>query len=276
MRTIFTFDLERGYQPNDISNYRKIIQRLSSTYPYNYEIRQETINNTHEKWIKLQDSTFHGRHFEQLNYDYRMNKFADLYVFFEAPELFMKEFRKRNIKYLNFMTSKIRFPNLENTIMVEGNLTLENYFNDSELSSYIPKHEITYHNYEGKTLVLGQMYGDRSVIFDGKSHSIFDYEFQGDIYRPHPHAVLYQREYNEKQMNLAKEKGLKINPDGDIYQILHSCKKVIGISSSTLYEARLMKKEVEFLNEKDYIRDAKIYFWSQIDETFWNRIREQI
>ena len=280
MKTIFPFDLDRGYQPNDINNYRKIIQRLASSYPWNYEIRQETVKNSHEEWIKLQNSTFHGRHFEQLNYNYQYCKFADLYIFFEAPELFIKEFRRRDIKYLNFMTSKIRFPGLEDTITVESNLDIGQSLTDDELKSYIPQN-ITYrHNiydqFSDKTIVIGQMYDDRSVIFDGKSHSIFDYEFKADIYRPHPHAVLYQPEFHKQQVELAKQRGLEVIQEGNIYQILHSCKKVVGFSSSTLYEAELMGKEVDFLNEKSYIKKGKMIWWNQINETFWEHIRSQV
>ena len=131
-------------------------------------------------------------------------------------------------------------------------------------------------HFKDKTIALGQMYGDRSVIFDGKSHSIFDYEFEADIFRPHPFRKLYQYEHYLDSIKRAKERGLEIIEEGNIYQILHSCKKVIGISSSTLYEAELMKKEVVFLNEKDYIRRGKMVRWENINEEFWNKIRSQV
>lgn len=270
MKTIFTFDLERGYQPNDILNYRKIIHRLSETYPWNFEFRQEVVKNTHEDWIKLQTR--------------RSLKEIDLYsskliIGFELCENTTHIRTTYGLPYLNFMTSKIRFPGLEDTIMVESNLdigpSITNFcpFIPAKNCYVNPINEYT--KFEGKTIALGQMYGDRSVIFDGKSHSIFDYDFQADIYRPHPHAVLYQPEFHQKQVQLAKERGLEVIQEGNIYQILHSCKKVIGISSSTLYEAELMGKQVDFLNEKDYIRNGKIIFWNQIDEKFWEHIRSQ-
>jgi spore coat polysaccharide biosynthesis predicted glycosyltransferase SpsG len=87
---------------------------------------------------------------------------------------------------------------------------------------------------------------------------------------------LYQPEYNRQQVELAKARGLEVITEGNIYQILHSCKKVIGISSSTLYEAELMKKEVVFLNEKDYIRRGKMVRWESINEEFWKKVRSQV
>lgn len=277
MKTIFTFDLERGYQFNDILNYRKIIHRLSETYPWNFEFRQEVVKNTHEDWIKLQTR--------------RSLKEIDLYsskliIGFELCENTTHIRTTYGLPYLNFMTSKIRFPGLEDTIMVESNLDIGPSISDEELKKFIPisykihrnktPYTHIYRKFEGKTIALGQMYGDRSVIFDGKSHSIFDYDFQADIYRPHPHAVLYQPEFHQKQVQLAKERGLEVIQEGNIYQILHSCKKVIGISSSTLYEAELMGKQVDFLNEKDYIRNGKMIFWNEIDEKFWEHIRQQV
>lgn len=280
MKTIFTFDLERGYQPNDINNYRKIIQRLASSYPWNYEIRQESVKNSHEEWIKLQAKHYvcYYDYFYLYNQNLPFGK--TLFIFFEMPDKIRTMCIEKGIKYLNFMTSKIRFPGLEDTIMVESNLdigpSIENFYPFVPAKNCYVNPINEYTKFEGKTIALGQMYGDRSVIFDGKSHSIFDYEFQADIYRPHPHAVLYQPEFHKQQVELAKQRGLEVIQEGNIYQILHSCKKVIGISSFTLYEAEIMKKEVEFLNEKEYIRNGKMIWWKQISPEFWEHIRSQV
>lgn len=269
MKTIFTFDLKRGYQPNDINNYRKIIHKLTENYPWDFEIKQETVKNTHEDWIKLQNGISYS-------------DFSTLNIFFEMPEADITYCKIARIPYLNFMTSKYRFPKLKDVIMVESNLKIPFILSNEELKKDIPHYryitpsEDYYKQFIGKTIALGQMYGDRSVIFNGESHSIFDYEFEADIYRPHPHVVLYQPDYYKKELQLAKERGIEVIERGDIYQILHSCKKVIGISSSTLYEAELMNKEVVFLNEKEYIRDGKIIYWDKINKEFWEKIRSQV
>lgn len=284
IKTIFTFDLERGYQPNDINNYCSVIRKLASTYTWDHEIRQETLKNTHDEWIRLQ----YQESYNHLLYDYLYNFHFDsgwentLSVFFEMPENLMEWYNKYKIPYLNFMTSKIRFQGLEDTIMVESNLDIGPNITNDELKKNIPHYyyynrdEDSYKPFIGKTIALGQMYGDRSVIFDGKSHSIFDYEFKADIYRPHPHTILHQPKYNEEQIKLAKERGLEVITHGNIYQILHSCKKVIAISSSSLYEAQLMNKEVQFLNEKEYIKKGKMIWWKDINKKFWERIRSQL
>lgn len=287
MKTIFTFDLERGYEPLDIVKYREIIQRLSSTYPWNFEIRQETIKNTHEDWIKLQKDCYLDYRDCYSIYTPRLNSYEKyLLIFFEMPDKIREMCIAHNIKYLNFMVSKIRFPGLENTIMVESNLDIGPSISDEELKGYIPEfykinryktpYTHIYPRFEGKTIALGQMYGDRTVIFDGKSHSVLDYDFQADIFRPHPLKKLCQPVKYQEEVSLAKAKGLEVIEEGNIYQILHSCKKVIGISSSTLYEAELMGKEVDFLGEKEYIRNAKILWWKDIDQKFWEHIRSQV
>lgn len=79
MKTIFTFDLERGYQTNYINNYRKIIQRLASTYPWNHEIRQETDDNSHDKWITIQGEDYQ-EYFDYYYIPVKSNRYLVVYA----------------------------------------------------------------------------------------------------------------------------------------------------------------------------------------------------
>lgn len=261
-KLILSPDIHRNYCKNDCINYHNILLKLSSSCKFPYKILDTLLKplNTHESWRDLQrlDTNIYDIYKED----------NTTYIFFEIPEYIRLYFISNNIPYVNFMTSKLRFPGMEPCIMFESNIdiTYKPYLNYPKYTANILP------DYKGKTISIGQMYADRSVIFDGIAKNIFDYEFRADIFRPHPLALQHQWKYSKELELKAKKRGIQVKTDGNIYDIINSADAFVAISSSTLYEAQYLGKQVTFLQEKDYIKAGNIIKWSDIDDTFWNSV----
>lgn len=263
VKIVFSPDIHRNYCENDVINYHNILLKLSSSCKFPYKILGTLLEplNTHESWRDLQKL--------DTNIDDIYKEYNTVYVFFEIPEYLRLYFINNNIRYVNFMTSKLRFPGIEPCIMFESNII------DIQYKPYLdyPKYSgNTLPEYKGKTVAIGQMYADRSVIFDGISKDIFDYEFKADIFRPHPLTLQHQVKYSDELNLKAKKRGIQVITDGNIYDIINSAEAFVAISSSTLYEAQYLGKQVMFLQEKDYIKAGNIIKWSDIDDTFWQSV----
>lgn len=263
---IFSPDIYRNYCDNDIQSYHSILKKLSYACKLPYNILDTTLNPayTHNDWIKLQN--------KDSNIDEVYTQRDTLYVFFEIPEYLSLYFRNNGIPYINFMTSKLRFPGMDPCLMFESNICFKvNEY--TEYPKYTPK---LLQDYIGKTIAIGQMYGDRSVIFEGATKNLFDYEFKADIFRPHPLAIKHQANFSKSLEKQAIRNKIPIRTDGNIYDILHSANSFVGVSSSTLYEAQYIGKEVVFLQEKEYIKTAKLIKWSDINEGFWTNVVKEL
>jgi hypothetical protein len=269
LKVIFSPDIYRNYCSNDVLTYTYILLKLSESCSFNkkffYTIKNPVIFQ--EDWCYRQGL----RNEEFLSYV--VYNYPSLYVYFEIPENIRKLCIDYKIPYLNFMTSKMRFPGMEPCIMMESNLDLEG------ISVYedLPKPPVSLvEGYVGKVVAIGQMDMDRSTIFSGIGKNIFDYYFEADIFRPHPHALIHQKDFSNLMNFFALRKGLEVKSDGNIYQIMTCVKKLIGISSSTLYEAQYIGTDIEFLQEKDYISQGKIIKWQDINPSFWNLIGDRV
>jgi hypothetical protein len=261
----FSPDIYRNYCPDDVINYQNILIRLSKCCHFNKKFIL-----TLQKPIIPQDVWC----FMQPMIDIPLYDYEFVFVYFEIPEKIRNYYKSEKIPYLNFMTPKLRFPGMEPCIMLESNLNLEN------IPIYLPELEVEFihdslEEYTDKVIAIGQMDMDRSTIFEGVPKNIFDYEFEADIFRPHPHALLHQSEFSEKMEILAEKKGLEVKSNGNIYQIITCAKKLISISSSTLYEAQYIGTPVQFLQEKDYIKQGILLKWKDITPSFWNLIGQK-
>ena len=110
---------------------------------------------------------------------------------------------------------------------------------------------------ENSLLIIGQTPIDKSVYFDSEFKSLMSYEknlkrickeYDKIYYKPHPH--LSDAKVDDWVINETNAKIVKSNLS--LYDLLacSNLRGIVGISSSSLYEAKYFNKKVYFLEER--------------------------
>jgi len=133
---------------------------------------------------------------------------------------------------------------------------------------------------DNSVLFVGQTLKDKSVAKDGKFLNVTDYteklkelseNYSAVYYLPHP----YMRRNRQIVYNYIKESPyIKLIKNRSTYGLLSSDKisKVVGISTSVLYEAQYFNKEIEYLYQPLFNIDVPFeeYPYVSIFEDYWN------
>lgn len=198
----------------------------------------------------------------------------------ELSENLRKIFDKIGLKFINITFHSFKLfddlPLLFNTNDKEIFDVLNNYKIPKEKFEFYANYWRVYfdeNNFVDKSiapnsvLFVGQTLKDMSVEDNGKFLSVLDYEdylqnlcrqYRRVYYLPHPR--LEKKKIFQKYLN--KFKNVEILNSTNVYTLLSNpnIDKVVGISSSVLYEAKFFGKDVEYLLHPLYEIDEEFAF----------------
>jgi len=225
------------------------------------------------------------------NLDELINKYfyGNLVVGFEMPFFLLSRFEEYNIDYLNIQVSPIRF--LDDLCL---EMSSNNHFVMNVLQKYtLPDPDIFCSAgqiiasmsrkskiFDTDTfLIVGQTFGDKSLICDGKFLNIGSFledilirsrSYSVKLYKPHPYD-----DGSFFDWRVFDDNGFK-RISGNVYQYLsqEALREVVGISSSTLFEAGYFEKHTRYYGKKyepspcimSYFNSFA--FWADVLESF--------
>jgi hypothetical protein len=216
-----------------------------------------------ESWINyLQEDNPLPNPFKSL-----INK-NDIVIGFEFSPDLIKWFEEENIKYVDVLFYPIRFTE-KKILGIKSNFLQFDRISEEEFYRETKRFEPYRIIKEEYTLIIGQTEIDRSIYDGNKFLKFSDFEFNNHncLFKPHPADPEFQIEY-------AKSKNWFILEGYDIYRLLktENIKKVVGISSGVLREAKYFGKEVVTLREYEYPNNSTPVY----EDDFWNNIYRKI
>lgn len=251
-------------------------------------MNQEDTNNVYQEFnMNLLNE-------KAINYIRQYTEEYDFFITFELSIKSKEIFEKLNLKYLDIWVSPIRF---------HKDIIFSFYSNVLRIQNIIDRYKISENKLikrankltkyikifqpldikieKNSALIIGQLIYDKSVMKDGKFLSLSDFkqellhlfkQYKKVYFLKHP--LMEEKEFNKTLNEFKYFDNIEYLQNKNIYQLLTSkkIKKVVGISSSVLTEAKYFNKNVKFLYQpvinKDYILIHKALYKAK----FWKDI----
>lgn len=218
----------------------------------------------------------------------------DLLITYELSIETRKLFDKYKIKYIDLWLSPIRFYDdlmfnfYSNSHEIHNNLKKyqlnENVFFETsqkicnQFKYFMCKDLILENN---SILLIGQLFEDRSVIKNGKFLTLIDYKNRikelSESYKKiylQKHPFMSEKDFAIYTDNFMDVKNMEYLDNINTYELLsrNEIQKVVGISSSVLYEAKFFNKEIEYLYKSVINKDSIMIYKEYFKTSFWSDI----
>ncbi|WP_418181139.1 hypothetical protein ACNSOL_05265 [Aliarcobacter lanthieri] len=251
-------------------------------------MNQKDLNSTYQEFnINLLNQ-------QAINYIRQYTDKFDFFITFELSKNSKEIFKKLNLKYLDIWVSPIRFHKDILFSFYSNVLKIQNILNQYKISEkklikradklikYIKTFQPLHVEIEkNSVLIIGQLIHDKSVMKDGKILSLSDFkeelehlfnQYKKVYFLKHP--LMQEDEFNKILLEFNKFDNIEYLQNKNIYQLLTSkkIKKVIGISSSVLTEAKYFNKKVKFLYQPVIDKEYMLIYKAFYKAKFWEDI----
>jgi len=265
---------------------------------------KETCKVSREKIFALSKKEFLNSPIEQIDYDdisykakeylYSFIKSFDLLIVYEASKTFKQFMEDYNIRYIDIWVSPIRFYKDVILSFCSNDKSIQN-----KLYKYTLKEKKLYKQAEilkqqipylfedriklkkNSALVIGQLFYDKSVLKNGKFLTLLDFKKElKKISKKYTklyilkHPLMKEDEFKTILEGLKNIKKIEYLENINTYYLLSrkEIRKVIGISSSVLFEANYFGKKTHYFYkpvlDNSYIMIHKHFyknsFWADI------------
>lgn len=209
----------------------------------------------------------------QIDYVPLAYNWNDFIIGFELPNNLIHLLSRRGVNYIDVNVHPVRFCD-KRILGIRTNDS--SYLNKIVPESYMYEQASKYigTTHVAETLVVGQTRIDRSLLKNGKLAKLEDFRFLFEALTPHKCAYKAHPLDMHNGKWLVEDLFFADESDSNIYELLASpsLKRVIGISSSVLYEAKYFNKPSLFLQEREMLTNLIPVF----EDVFFNEVLDEV